>query len=123
MERNSFLTYGIVFAGGFLMAVLSYVWFLLNNPHEIKRTAEDKINWGFHIFYGAVNAILGGFVGLGAYFLITYFEVIDSIPVIVFISSTIASASGEIFTILQKKVVRVAKKADEKSDKAIDKML
>ena len=119
-NKDSLLFWLLVFTGSFISALLSRVWFLLNNPKELKKTNDGKIHWKFEVVYGFVEALIGGAIGLGVFKLITYFELIDDIGLNVFIACIFATVAGKVFTILQNKALKIVLTLDKKTDKVLD---
>ena len=118
MEKVDWFVYFVTFIGGATVASLSRVWKLLNNMHMIKRTANDKVHWLFEGIYLLVNSLLGGVVGLGAYILLNYTGYITAPTVVTFVSCMFATASGEVFLMVQNKVKKTVEKleSDEENE-------
>jgi len=104
MDKYDYFT--IVIAGGAGMALLSRAWKMVNNIHLLKRKKDGKIHWTFELTYLFINSLLGGVVGLGAYILLQYTGYITDQSVLTFVSCMFASASGEVFTLVQSKVIK-----------------
>ena len=96
----------LTFLGGATIASLSRIWKLMNNLHLIKKKENGKTHWIFEITYLFVNSLLGGLVGLGAYILIKYSGYITDQSVLTFVSCMFATASGEVFILVQNKVIK-----------------
>jgi len=115
MEKTEWFVFLVTFIGGATVASLSRIWKLLNNVQMIKRTADDKVNWLFEGVYLLINSLLGGVVGLGAYILLNYTGYITDPTVVTFVSCMFATASGEVFLMVQDKVKRAVEKLENES--------
>jgi len=113
MDKSDYLIFLFTFIGGATVASLSRIWKLLNNLHFVKRKEDGKIHWIFELTYLFVNSLLGGLVGLGAYILIQYSGYITDQSVLTFVSCMFATASGEVFLLVQSKVLRTVEKLEK----------
>jgi len=111
-KSNYFLIISIV--GGLFVASLSRIWKMLNNTNLLKRKDDGSIHWSFEISYLFINSLLGGLVGLGAYLLLDYTNYITDKSLLTFISCMFASASGEVFTLVQAKVIKTVEEMKDK---------
>ena len=113
MEKADYLIFLLTFLGGATVASLSRIWKLLNNLHLVRKKENGKTNWVFESIYLLVNSLLGGLVGLGAYILINYSGYITDQSVLTFISCMFATASGEVFILVQNKVLKTVEKLEK----------
>ncbi len=65
-----------------------------------------------------INSLLGGLVGLGTYLVLDYTNYITDQSLLTFISCMFASASGEVFTLVQAKVIKTIEEMREDLDDA-----
>ena len=113
MEKADYLIFLLTFLGGATVASLSRIWKLLNNLHLVRKKENGKTHWVFESIYLLVNSLLGGLVGLGAYILINYSGYITDQSVLTFISCMFATASGEVFILVQNKVLKTVEKLEK----------
>ena len=116
MEKNNLFFWLIAFASGAMTAFISRLWFLLNNPSEVFKTPDGKVHWKFEFVYGAVETIIGGFIGLGVIKLVLYFELVDDMMLAGLAGCMFSTVAGKIFTMLQNKALKVATTLDKKTD-------
>jgi hypothetical protein len=115
MEKTDYLIFLLTFLGGAIVASLSRIWKLLNNLHLVRKKENGKTNWTFEIIYLFINSLLGGLVGLGAYILIKYSGYITDQAVLTFVSCMFATASGEVFLMVQNKVIKTVEKLEKEN--------
>ena len=104
-----------------IAAMMSRIWYLLNNPDKVKKI-DGKIHWLYEIAYLFMTGMIGGFIGWGAYVIISYFEIVDSVPLLVFICSALGSVATVAFNLLQNKLIKTLETVDKKIDKKLDNM-
>jgi len=113
MEKTDYIIFLLTFLGGATVASLSRIWKLLNNLHLVRKKENGKTNWVFESIYLLTNSLLGGLVGLGAYILINYSGYITDQSVLTFVSCMFATASGEVFLMVQSKVLKTVEKLEK----------
>jgi len=120
MDKFDYLLYVLIYLLAGAVAIMSRSWKLLNNKKIIARNNNGEINWSYERVYFFVNMLIGGFVGIGTYLLLDYLKYINDINLVIFISCLVATASGEVFSMLQAKVVKTVEEMS-KEDLGINK--
>jgi len=112
---NLFLYLGISFILGSFIALVTRAWHLLNNPRKIKKNKDGKICWWFEIIYGFVGSLIGGIVAVVGFLVAGHLGITDQL-IQVAIAGSFATAGGEIWLLLQKKIMKFVHKVDNQTD-------
>jgi len=122
MDKTDYIMFSLTFLGGAFVASLSRIWKLLNNLDLIRKREDGRTNWVYESTYLFVNSLLGGLVGLGAYILIKYSGYVTDQSTLTFVSCMFATASGEVFILIQNKVLKTVEKLEKEDlDETFDK--
>lgn len=112
MNNNSLFVYlSISFILGSFIALVTRAWHLLNNTKKIKKNKQGKICWWFEILYGFVGSLIGGIVAVIGFLIAGHIGVTDQLLQVA-IAGSFATAGGELWLLLQKKVMVLVHKLD-----------
>jgi len=115
--NNSILAYlSVSFVLGSAIALVTRAWHLLNNTKKIKKNKQGKICWWFEVAYGFVGSLIGGFVAVVGFLIAGHLGVEDQIYQVA-IAGSFATAGGEIWLLLQKKVMTMAQRLEKNEKK------
>lgn len=85
------------------ITLLSRLKHMIENPHEISRHDDGKINWLYCIFVNTVELVIGGVVGIGIGITFEYYHLLDGNMLMLAVAMS-GLAGGKIFEAIQHKI-------------------
>lgn len=93
-----------------LLSRLKY--YMIENPHEVKRHDNGEINWKYCIFVNAVELMIGGVVGIGIGIIFEYYHLLDGNMLMLAVAMS-GLAGGKIFEAVQHRIHRKIEQSSE----------
>lgn len=85
------------------ITLLSRFKHLIDNPHDVVRHEDGKINWAYNVFINTVELLIGGVVGVGVGVILEYYHLLEG-NMLMLAVATSGLAAGKIFEAVQHKI-------------------
>lgn len=91
------------------ITLLSRLKHLIDNPKDIIKHDDGKIDWMYNVFVNFVELLIGGVVGIGVGVVLEYYHLLEGNMLLLAVAMS-GLAAGKIFESVQRKI---HKKIDE----------
>lgn len=102
----------ITFLIATFITLLSRFKRLIDNPTEVVRHEDGRINWIYNVFVNTVELLIGGVVGVGVGVVLEYYHLLEGNMLMLAVALS-GLGAGKIFEAAQR---RIHKKVDDVAD-------